>query len=400
MRATTRLLALTIILLTTGAPAARAEGVTVRTWTVTSRFVDLKKVQFNGPAPKPGDPPRALKVAVALPAGYDGKRRYPVLYLLHGHGDSFDSWLRPKDGDLLRTAAGLDAVVVMPEGAQGWYANWWDGGRRGTDGREWERYFADELVPLVERRLRIKPGRANHAIAGLSMGGEGAAVFAALLPGTFGAIATFSGPLSLQRPEWPTAFDTQGQRHTDVFGDPDRQAFYWAGHNPTALAGNLAHTRVFVRVGDGIPDPTDPAELQNTFGQAAEAELRQQAEDFVRAARAAGVDTTYEPRQGIHAWRYWRDALASAIRWGFFKPVPEAPTTWTYRTVARFGRAWDMRFTFAAPPATLQTFTRTGRTLEGAGTGTVRVAVRGFRRFTATLPFRVTLQRATPPHRP
>jgi S-formylglutathione hydrolase FrmB len=373
---------------------AMAPASTVRTWTVHSRFVDLAKVQFNGPAPAAGQPARALRVTVALPDGYDGRRRFPVLYLLHGHGDSSGSWVREQDGDLGRTATGLGAIVVMPEGAQGWYTNWWDAGARGRDGREWERYFADEVVPMAERRLRVLPGRANHAIAGLSMGGEGAAFFAQMLPGYFGAVATFSGAVSIQRLEWPAAFDTQGQRHAAVFGDPTAQAFYWSGHNPTALAGNLAHTRVFVRVGDGVPDLARFGELQNSFGQVAEAELRQHAEDFVTAARAAGAPTTYEPRQGIHDWRYWREALVSAVHWGFFRPVVEHPATWTYRTVAVFGRAWDLRYRFAAPPTTLVTFTRTGRVLEGAGAGTVRIAAHGYRRFTATLPFRVTLRRA------
>jgi S-formylglutathione hydrolase FrmB len=86
------------------------------------------------------------------------------------------------------------------------------------------------------------------------------------------------------------------------------QAFYWTGHNPTALAGNLAHTRVFVRVGDGLPDPATASEVQNTFGQVAEAEPRQHARDFAAATRAvgagAGAPTVYEERQGVHAWRY------------------------------------------------------------------------------------------------
>ena len=28
--------------------------------------------------------------------------------------------------------------------------------------------------------------------------------------------------------------------------------------------------------------------------------------DLVAIARAAGDNVTYDPRQGIHAWRYWR----------------------------------------------------------------------------------------------
>jgi hypothetical protein len=63
--------------------------------------------------------------------------------------------------------------------------------------------------------------------------------------------------------------------------------------------------------------------------------------------------------------------------------------------VATFGRAWDLRHTFASPPAAVQTFTRDGAVLTGTGSGTVRISAHGYRRFTATLPFRVTLRRAS-----
>src|SRR5919201_1493151 len=206
----------------------------LETWVTSSRYVDPTKVQFNGPS----DRPKALRVNVLLPDGYDGKRRFPVLYLLHGHGDAYDSWMNPQQGDLLNVIHAFPAIVVMPEGGRGWYTDWWEGGARRPG---WESYVLDEVVPTVERRLRVLPGRRWHAIAGLSMGGEGTAYFASQLPGYFGSAASFSGVLSIQRPEWPAGMDTQGERHQDVFGDPDAQRFYWTGHNPTALAQNLRY---------------------------------------------------------------------------------------------------------------------------------------------------------------
>src|SRR3954465_5307505 len=115
------------------------------------------KVTFNV-VHRAGVPrPQALPVNVMLPGGYDGKRRFPVLFLLHGHGDTYDSWADADHGDVARIARGLGAVIVMPEGARGWYTNWWNGGRRGAPA--WESYHLDELIPLVERRLKIRPGR-------------------------------------------------------------------------------------------------------------------------------------------------------------------------------------------------------------------------------------------------
>lgn len=357
------------------------------TWTIPSRYVDPARSQFNPPPPGVPNRPAALRVNVLLPDGYDGVRRFPVLFLLHGHGDAYDYWVNTQKGDLLEIAKGFPGIVVMPEAATGWYTNWWDGGARGGDGRAWERYFLDEVIPLANSRLRILSGRANHAIAGLSMGGEGAIFFAEQLPGYFGSAATFSGVLSLQRPEWPAGFDTQGQNHLDVYGDPQAQQFYWTGHNPTALAGALHYTRVFVRVGDGVALPFFPGEETNYFGAVAEAELSQQANDFVDAARAANVDVTYEPTTGVHDWPYWRLALESALRWGFFKPVPDAPARWSYSTVSQTGRAWDISYSFAAPPATVETLSRDGDRLRATGAGVVTVAADGRPAFTAALPF-------------
>lgn len=365
-------------------PAASARASRLETWTVDSRWVNPQAIRFNGPL----DRPRALRVNVWLPDSYDGSHRFPVLYLLHGHGDAYDTWADPEKGDVARVARTLRAIIVMPEGARGWYTDWWNGGRRGAPG--WERFYLEELVPLVEHRLRIRRGRRWRAIAGLSMGGEGAALLAAQRPGYFGSVASFSGPLSIQRPEWPTLFDTQGERHGDVFGDPAAQRFYWTGHNPTALVGNLRYTRAFVAVGDGTT--TRPEEQGNAFGAGAEVVLARQAEDFVGAARRAGVALTYRPQQGIHDWPYWRRHLGQAIKWGLFRPVPESPARWTYRTVAQRGEAWGLRYRFDRPPVELVRFRRDGSTLTATGSGRVRIRAAGMKSLRVTLPFKRALR--------
>src|SRR4051794_2879745 len=93
--------------------------------------------------------PQTLPVNVMLPDGYDGKRRFPVLFLLHGHGDTYDSWADPHNGDLLHLAAGLPAIVVMPEGGRGWDVGWGNGGPRGPPARG--RHPPRELLPPGEK---------------------------------------------------------------------------------------------------------------------------------------------------------------------------------------------------------------------------------------------------------
>ena len=353
------------------------------TWKhTTSRFVDPAHAQFNNvPAGAPA-PPRALPVNVLLPDGFSRARRYPVLYLLHGHGDSYWSWYASSNGDLLHTAAGFPGIVVMPEGGQGWYADWWNGGRRGSPG--WESYHLRELIPLVERRLPIRRGRRWHAIAGLSMGGEATMYYASQLPGYFGSAAAFSPPVSIQRPEWPAGFNTQGQDYSTVFGDVG--GFYATGHNPLALVANLRWTRLFVGVGDGTPQ--SQKDVQNVFGQVAERELRAHADDFVPAARATGASVVYDKRPGVHDWPYWRQYLRDALAWGLFKPVVWHPKTWTFKTVMRRSSAWGYTLTFTAAAPAVETFSFANRRLSASGAGRVVVRGPGGCRLVAKLPFK------------
>src|SRR5947209_5637122 len=125
------LLAAAALLFAAPAPAGAARLIT---WTTPSQFVDVSKVTFNSPPPGAAPRPPALRVNALLPDGYDGRHRFPVLYLLHGHGDSYDSWANSSRGDLLDIARGFPGIVVMPEAGTGWYTNWWDGGARGADG--------------------------------------------------------------------------------------------------------------------------------------------------------------------------------------------------------------------------------------------------------------------------
>src|SRR3954466_1153294 len=365
------------------ASAQAAQAARLVTWKSTkSKFVTAASSPFNGVPPEAPAQPSALPVNVLLPDGYSPRKRYPVLYLLHGHGDSYWSWWSPSNGNLAQVARGFPGIVVMPEAGQGWYADWWNGGRRGTPGGE--SYHLRELIPLVERRLPIRRGRRWHAIAGLSMGGEATMYYASQLPGYFGSAAAFSPPLSIQRPEWPTGFNTQGQDYDTVFGDVG--GFYATGHKPLALVADLGRTRLLVGVGDGAPQSADDA--QNLFGQVAERDLRMHTDDFVPAARAAGASVLYDERPGVHDWPYWRQYLRDAIQWGLFKPVVWHPSQWTFKTVMQRSSAWGFSFSFSSAPGSVETFSFAGGRLSASGSG--RVTVHGPRgcRVVLKLPFK------------
>lgn len=64
-----------------------------------------------------------IKNVVILPAGYDksSDTRYPVLYLLHGHGGKYDSWVKSIKKSLPQEATKWQMIVVCPDGQNSWY---------------------------------------------------------------------------------------------------------------------------------------------------------------------------------------------------------------------------------------------------------------------------------------
>src|SRR3954452_8747612 len=61
------------------------------------------------------------RAKVLLPANYDPTKQYPLLVLLIGLTSNYHLWSDAGAGQIAETAAGLDAIIVMPEACNGWY---------------------------------------------------------------------------------------------------------------------------------------------------------------------------------------------------------------------------------------------------------------------------------------
>jgi len=154
-----------------------------------------------------------LPYNVILPPGYraSATTRYPVLYLLHGHGGHYTDWLtRTNVADY---AARYRMIVVMPEGNNSWYVD----GAAGLNDK-YESYILQELMPDVDKRYRTIQSRYGRAIAGLSMGGYGAIKYGLKYPSTFVFAASMSGAFGVTRytekemggPNWDPFLKTLG----------------------------------------------------------------------------------------------------------------------------------------------------------------------------------------------
>ncbi len=119
------------------------------------------------------------RMHIYTPPGYtEGKDKYPVFYLLHGSGDSDDSWSSVGRAgfildNLIAAHKAKPMIVVMPAGharsAGPPPAPPSPGSPRPPD--EFIADFLTDIMPYVEHHFRTRNDRQDRAIAGLSMGG-------------------------------------------------------------------------------------------------------------------------------------------------------------------------------------------------------------------------------------
>ncbi len=118
---------------------------------------------------------RDRRLYVYVPPQYERETagKFPVLYLRHGAGGNETTWSEQLRAhvildNLFAARKAVPMLIVMPSGNP-------DGSPytgtqpEGKDLIEKE-LFAD-ILPLIEKSYRVRPGRENRAIAGLSMGG-------------------------------------------------------------------------------------------------------------------------------------------------------------------------------------------------------------------------------------
>ena len=117
---------------------------------------------------------KTMKYTVWLPEGFDDKKTYPFLYLLHGYGDDNNSWISKGGADRIAnkylTDDGVPMVIVMPDGLTDFYMG------------AFENYMFEELMPRLESLYHCN---GKRALAGLSMGGFGTLYYGLKYPQMF-----------------------------------------------------------------------------------------------------------------------------------------------------------------------------------------------------------------------
>jgi S-formylglutathione hydrolase FrmB len=326
-----------------------------------------------------------VRVRILVPDGYRShpRRRYPVLYLLHGSFATSASWTGA--GDAERITAGKPVIVVMPPttgkgNAGGWASNWRNEGRGGPP--KWETFTIGKLIPWVDRNLRTLPRRNERAIAGLSMGGFNAMSYAARHPDLFVASGSFSGAVDTNfQPVQPIvqleALRDGGRTADAIWGPRSVDEIYWRAHNPWDLAQNLRGMVLSIRTGNGQPGPYDPPGRST---DPIEAGVRVMSVSLHSRLARLGIRHVWDDYgPGTHSWPYWqRDLRADLPRFmsAFAHPRPR-PTPFTYRSAQPryevFG--WHVRLKRSAMEfSALADASARGFTMRGSGSASVVTA--------------------------
>lgn len=247
---------------------------------------------------------------VYLPEGYDSaKENYPVLYLLHGAKGTCESWV--KDGDVQRiadeaVAAGdvRNMIIVMPD-ARG-TGDYFAGPKMGyfnVKGWAYEDFFFQEFLPYIDGKYRTIATKEGRAIAGLSMGGGGATVYAQHHPELFAACYSTSGRLAMDYKLVQTK-----REYYDVvwlWSIAVTSPVEFLSHATPEQLATLRTVRWMLDCGD------DDRLVETNL-------------DFFAEMRRVDVPVEFRIRDGKHNWVFWRESLPQILRFSFPKQQESA----------------------------------------------------------------------------
>ncbi len=216
------------------------------------------------------------KALVYLPPNYDPNKKYPVIYMLHGFGGDYRTYIYFNGvheilDHMISTGQMDPVIVVMPDGRNltggSFYTNslLYDPSSNSYAPLPvfglYETYMMDSLMPQIEQRYSIDT--TKRAIMGLSMGSYGSAKLWLKYPAKFKAVALHSGPL---------AFDSL--INVDIIDSmlsdfSDRKLPLW-------IKDYLGRERIWATLGNGLSaafsprivayqDPTDWRVIENCF---------------------------------------------------------------------------------------------------------------------------------------
>lgn len=239
---------------------------------------------------------RKWSYAVYLPDGYETSNlKYPVLYLLHGHGQDLYAWvnyghIQPTTDELIAHGEIPPAIIVMPDAGMTWF----------VDRKEkMETAVIQDLVGDVQRTFRVIDDRKGRVIAGLSMGGYGALRFVLKYPEMFAAAGLLSP--AIYDPEVPQG---SGARRAGVFGAAEFDPQVWKELNYPTLWDAFLAKKI------AVPMYINSGDDDDFFIEA-------EATRLYSLLRKNGQPAELRIVDGAHRWPVWESTIGDAMRYVF-----------------------------------------------------------------------------------
>ena len=249
---------------------------------------------------------KEVRYTIYLPDDYEtSSRYYPVVYMLHGYTDNDIAWIQ--FGEANATAdEGIaqreipPMILVMPDGGVSWFINNYN------DSVNYEDFFFKEFIPYIESHYRILTEKRYRAIAGLSMGGYGALVYALKHPDMFSSCVAFSAAvftdkeiIDMQDDVWKKGL-CLGNAFDPSLEGKDRITKQFKDNNPLYLfktldINKIKSVRYYIDCGD------------NDFLYRGNSALHVLLRDL-------DIPHEYRVRGGIHSWVYWRSGLLNGLK--------------------------------------------------------------------------------------
>jgi S-formylglutathione hydrolase FrmB len=134
-------------------------------------------------------------VLVFLPPSYqkDVKRRYPVVYALHGYSIGADQWSHeihvPQTIEGAFAMGSHEMIVVLPDSKTIYNGSMYSSSATTGD---FEKFVYHDVVSYIDAHYRTIPNRTSRGLVGHSMGGYGASRIGMKHPDVFGALYIMS----------------------------------------------------------------------------------------------------------------------------------------------------------------------------------------------------------------
>lgn len=234
--------------------------------------------------------------SVYLPYGYkESKDSYPVLYLLHPAGGTHEMWIKLGNlpeiaDDAIRSGMALPMIVIMPDASgESEYHMGKHLGFFSVSEWDYEGYFHQELIPLVDSTYRTFKAKAQRAIAGASMGGEAAIAYAQKHPEIYGSSCALSG----------------------ILGHPEQSQL---ASTDKDYADSLVANNPSLFVEMATPDIVEKLISVRWYADCGDNDFFIEGNtEFFLSMKKKNIPMDYRMRSGVHSWYYWITGLAPIL---------------------------------------------------------------------------------------